>query len=35
MSPLRRRTTEDISIRQFGAKTKSRYVRVMWEFPAF
>ncbi len=35
VSPLRRRMIEDMSMRQFGAKTRSDYVRVVREFAAF
>ncbi|MEO7026898.1 MAG: hypothetical protein ABI056_05015, partial [Caulobacteraceae bacterium] len=34
-SPLRRRMIEDMSIRQFGPKTQSDYVRVVREFAVF
>jgi integrase/recombinase XerD len=35
VSPLRRRMIEDMSMRQFGAKTQSDYVRVVREFALF
>ena len=35
MSPLRRRMIEDMTIRQFGAKTQNDYVRVVREFTRF
>ncbi len=34
-SPLRWRMIEDMSLRQFGAKTQSDYVRVVREFAMF
>ena len=35
VSPLRRRMIEDITIRQFGEKTKRDYIRQLREFTAF
>lgn len=35
VSPLRRRMIEDMTIRQFGAKTQTDYVRVVRDFAAF
>jgi len=35
VSPLRRRMIEDMTIRQFGAKTQTDYVRVVRDFSAF
>ena len=35
MSPLRRRMIEDMTIRQFGAKTQNDYVRVVRDFSRF
>ena len=35
VSPLRRRMIEDMTIRQFGGKTKSDYIRQVGEFAAF
>ena len=35
VSPLRRRMIEDMTIRQFGGKTKSDYIRQVHEFAVF
>jgi CheY-like chemotaxis protein len=35
VSPLRRTMIEDMSIRQFGAKTQTNYVRVVRDLVAF
>jgi len=35
VSPLRRRMIEDMTIRQFGAKTQTDYVRVVRDFAVF
>ena len=35
VSPLRRRMIEDMTIRQFGEKTKGDYIRQVREFTAF
>src|SRR5918993_2931807 len=35
VSPLRRRMIEDMTIRQFGERTKRDYVRQVCEFTAF
>jgi integrase/recombinase XerD len=34
-SPLRQRMTEDMTIRQFGEKTRRDYIRQVREFTAF
>src|SRR5271154_7639192 len=35
VSPLRQRVIEDMTIRQFGAKTQNDYVRVLRDFTRF
>ena len=35
VSPLRKRMIEDVTIRQFGEKTRRDYIRQVREFPAF